>query len=90
MISETENDDFELSEAVVVAEELELPDELSFLAQELKNRLKQQQYKKILDIFSLCYHLFYQTAVGTLEERRETEKQRISEKVQRIPASRNA
>ena len=51
MISETENDDFELSEAVVVAEELELPDELSFLAQELKNRLKQQQYTIILDIF---------------------------------------
>ena len=43
MISETENDDFELSEVVVVAEELELPDELCFLAQELKNRLKQQQ-----------------------------------------------
>ena len=51
MISETENDDFELSEAVVVAEELELPDELSFLAQELKNRLKHQQYKIILNIF---------------------------------------
>jgi len=51
VISETENDDFELSEAVVVAEELELPDELSFLAQELKNMLKQQQHKKIFDIF---------------------------------------
>ena len=52
MISETENDDFELSEVVVVvAEELELTDELSFLAHELKNRLKQQQYKIILDIF---------------------------------------
>ena len=51
MISETENDDFVLSEVVVVAEELELPDELSFLAQEIKNRLKQQQYKIILDIF---------------------------------------
>ena len=52
MISETENDDFELSEVVVVvAEELELTDELSFLAQELKNRLKQKQYKIILDIF---------------------------------------
>ena len=50
MISETENDDFVLSEVVVVAEELELPDELSFLAQELKNRLKEQQYKKILNI----------------------------------------
>ena len=37
--------------AQVVAEELELPDELSFLAQEIKNRLKQQQYKIILDIF---------------------------------------
>ena len=43
MISETENDDVELSEVVVVAEELELPDELSFLAQENENRLKQQQ-----------------------------------------------
>ena len=43
MISETENDDFELSEAVVVAEELELPDELSFLAHEIKKKLKQQQ-----------------------------------------------
>ena len=51
MISETENDDFVLSEVVVVAEEFELPDELSFLAQEFKNRLKQQQYKIILDIF---------------------------------------
>ena len=50
MISETENDDFELSEVVVAAEELELPDELSFLAQELKNRLKEQQYKIILNI----------------------------------------
>ena len=51
MIYETENDNFELSEVVVVAEELELPDELSFLAQEFKNRLKQQQYKIILDIY---------------------------------------
>ena len=50
MISETENDDFELPEVIVVTEELELPDELSFLAQELKNRLKQQQYKIILNI----------------------------------------
>ena len=50
MISETENDDFVLSEVVVVAEEFELPDELSFLAQELKNRLKEQQYKIILNI----------------------------------------
>ena len=57
MISETENDDFELSEVVVVAEELELPDELSFLAQELKNRLKQQQYKIILDIFFIMLPL---------------------------------
>ncbi len=90
MIYETENDEFELSEVVVVAEELELLDALSFLSQELKNRLKQQLYKIILDIFSLCYHLFYQTMGDTLEERRETEKQRISEIVQRIPASRNA
>ena len=58
MISETENDvvvssesDVELSEVDVFAEELELPDELSFFAQEIKNRLKQQQYKIILDIF---------------------------------------
>ena len=50
MIPETENDDFELSEVVVVAVEFELTDELSFLAQELKNRLKQQQYKIILNI----------------------------------------
>ena len=34
--------------------------------------------------------MFYQTAFTTLAERRETEKQRISEKVQSIPASRNA
>ena len=60
MISETENDDFELPEVVVVAEELELPDELSFLAQELKNRLKQQQYKIILDIFFIMLTLFLQ------------------------------
>ncbi len=90
MISETVNDDFELSEVVVFAEELEPPDELSFSAQGLKYRLKQQQYKIILDIFSLYYHMFYQTKGDTLDERRETEKQRISEKVQRIPASRNA
>ena len=51
MISETENDDDVLSEEEVVAEELELPDEFSFLAQAIKNRLKQQQYKIILDIF---------------------------------------
>ena len=58
MISETENDDFELSEVVVVvAEELELTDELSFLAQELKNRLKQKQYKIILDIFFIMLPL---------------------------------
>ena len=53
MISETENDDFELSEAVVVAEELELPDELSFLAQEIIKRQIQQIQKKImLDLFN--------------------------------------
>ena len=57
MISETENDDFELPELVVVAEELELPDELSFLAHEIKNRLKQQQYKIILDIFFIMLSL---------------------------------
>ncbi len=55
MISETENDDFELSEAVVVAEELELSDDLSFLAQELNNRLKQQQYKIILKIIFIMW-----------------------------------
>ena len=59
MISETENDDFEFSEVVVVAEELELPDELSFFAQELKNRLKQQQDKIILDIFFIILSLFF-------------------------------
>ena len=91
MISETENDDFELSEVVVVAEELELPDELSFLAQELKNRLKQQQYKIILDIFFIMLPpVLSDYYRHTGEVRRETEKQRISEKVQRIPASRNA
>ena len=53
MISETENDDFELSEAVVVAEELELPDELSFLAQEIIKRQIQQILKNImLDLFN--------------------------------------
>ena len=53
MISETENDDFELSEVVVVAEELELPDELSFLAQEIIKRQIQQILKKImLDLFN--------------------------------------
>ena len=57
MISETENDDFELSEVVVVTEELELPDELSFFAQEIKNRLKQQQYKIKLDIFFIMLPL---------------------------------
>ena len=34
--------------------------------------------------------MFYQAAFATLAERRETEKQRISEKVQSIPANRNA
>ena len=57
MISETENDDFELSEVVVVTEELELPDELFFLAQEIKNRLKQQQYKIILNIIFIMLPL---------------------------------
>ena len=53
MIFETENDDFESSEAVVVAEELELPDELSFLAQEIIKRQIQQILKKImLDLFN--------------------------------------
>jgi len=51
VISETEINDDVSSEEDVVAEELELPDELSFLAQEIKNRLKQQQYKIILNIF---------------------------------------
>ena len=58
MISETENDDDDvLSEEEVVAEELELPDEFSFLAQEIKNRLKQQQYKIILDIIFIMLPL---------------------------------
>ena len=51
MISETEYDDVELSEVEVVSEELELPDELSLLAHEIKNRLKQQNNKIILNIF---------------------------------------
>ena len=45
MISETEYDDVELSEVEVVSEELELPDELSLLAHEIKNRIKQQNNK---------------------------------------------
>ena len=57
MISETENDDDVSSEEEVVAEELELPDELSFLAQEIKNRLKQQQYKITLDNFFIMLPL---------------------------------
>ena len=53
MISETENDDDVLSEEEVVAEELELPDELSFLAQEIIKRQIQQILKKImLDLFN--------------------------------------
>ena len=56
MISETENDDVS-SEEEAVAEELELPDEFSFLAQEIKNRLKQQQYKIILDIIFIMLPL---------------------------------
>ena len=98
MISETENDvvvssesDVELSEVDDFAEELELPDELSFFAQEIKNRLKQQQYKIILDIFFIMLPpVLSDYYRHTGEVRRETEKQRISEKVQRIPASRNA
>ena len=57
MISETENDDDVSSEEEVVAEEFELPDEFSFLAQEIKNRLKQQQYKIILDIIFIMLPL---------------------------------
>ena len=45
MISETEYDDVELSEVEVVSEVLELPDELSLLAHEIKNRIKQQNNK---------------------------------------------
>ena len=60
MISETENDDFELPVLVVVAVELELPDELSFLAHEFNKMLKQQQYKIILDIFFIMLTLFLQ------------------------------
>ena len=50
VISETANDDVVLSEAVVVlsdvdviSEELELPELLSFLAQEIRKILKQQK-----------------------------------------------
>ena len=77
MISETENDDFELSEVVVVAEELELPDELSFLAQEIKIRLKQQQYKIILDIFFImlttCFIRLLETHWRNAEKRKNKE-----------------
>ena len=83
MISETEYDDVELSEVEIVSEELELPDELSLLAHEIKNRLKQQNNKMILNIF-------FQTACATLSVRNETKKQKISENVHRIPASRKA
>ena len=51
MISETKYDDVELSEVEVVSEELELPDELSLLAQEIRNRLKEQNNKTISNIF---------------------------------------
>ena len=47
MISETEKDDVVLSELVVVAEELELLEVSSFLAQEIMKRLKQEQYNRI-------------------------------------------
>ena len=83
VISETENDDFELSEVVVVAEELKLPDELSFLAQELKNRLKQQQYKIILDIFFIMLPLVlsdYGRHTGGTQRNRKTKNQRKSTK----------
>ena len=83
MISETENDDFELSEVVVVAEELELPDELSFLAQELKNRLKQQQYKIILDIFFIMLPPIlsdYGRHTGGTQRNGKTKNQRKSTK----------
>ena len=62
MISETEYDDVELSEVEVVSEELELPDELSLLAHEIKNRLKQQNNKIILNIFFIMCTYFFQTA----------------------------
>ena len=83
MISETENDDFELSEVVVVAEELELPDELSFLAHELKNRLKQQQHKIILDIFFIMLpNVFsdYGRHTGGTQRNGKTKNQRKSTK----------
>ena len=90
MISETENDDVissesdvELSELDVVAEELELPDELSFLAQEIKNRLKQQQYKIILDIFSIMLPLVLSDCgrhTGRTQRNEKTKNQRKSTK----------
>ena len=62
MISETEYDDVELSEVEVVSEELELPDELSFLAHEIKNRIKQQNNKIQLKKFFIIVIIFFQTA----------------------------
>ena len=53
VISLTENDDDLSSEEEVVAEEFKLPDELSFLAQEIIKRQIQQILKKImLDLFN--------------------------------------
>ena len=55
MISVTENeDDVSTEEDDVAAEELELPDEFSFFAQEINNRLKQQEYK-----INLCISLIF-------------------------------
>ena len=76
MISETENDDFELSVVVIVAEELELPDELSFLAHEIKKILRQQKYKIILDIFFTMLTLFYKTHLMNAEKRKNKESEK--------------
>ena len=90
MISETENDvvvssesDVELSEVDDFAEELELPDELSFFAQEIKNRLKQQQYKIILDIFFIMLPPIlsdYGRHTGGTQRNGKTKNQRKSTK----------
>ena len=72
-----------MSEVVVVAEELELPDELSFLAQELKNRLKQQKNKIILDIFFIMLPLVlsdYGRHTGGTQRNGKTKNQRKSTK----------
>mgnify|MGYP003323139262 CR=1 FL=1 len=48
---------YAFTDGELIAEAVELLDEFSFLAQEIKNRLKQQQYKIILDIIFIMLPL---------------------------------